>query len=97
VTHPRCQRTASLIEAETIGAKARQGSPAGTVIVERLAIRPPPRPCPDRESTSQRIPRRFPDDVMAQPDAGETRGPEGREDLRDLPLMHHRPSDARDQ
>lgn len=42
------------------------------------------------------IPDKFPESVLAEAEAAKPKGPEGREDLRDIPLVTIDPQDARD-
>jgi ribonuclease R len=87
-------RDGELVEAEQAGPRrmglptarivARLGDPSGPRAVSLIAIH------------QHGIPDRFPDEVMAQADAAEPASLQGREDLRDLPLVTIDPSDARD-
>lgn len=84
-----------LVEAEQAGSKARMGLPRAR-IVERLGDPSAPKAVSLIAIHQHGIPDSFPDDVMAQADAASPVGLEGREDLRDLPLITIDPSDARD-
>lgn len=87
-------RDGELVEAEQAGPKrmglprarivARLGDPAGPKAVSLIAIH------------QHGIPDRFPDQVLAEAEAARPAPAEGREDLRDLPLVTIDPSDARD-
>lgn len=87
-------RDGELVEGEQSGPKrmglpsarivARLGDPAGPKAVSLIAIH------------QHGIPDRFPDAVIAEADAALPVGPEGREDMRDLPLVTIDPIDARD-
>lgn len=87
-------RDGELVEAEQAGPKrmglpsariiARLGDPAGPKAVSLIAIH------------QHGIPDRFPDQVMAEADAALPVTLDGREDMRDLPLVTIDPIDARD-
>ncbi|UWR22396.1 ribonuclease R [Sulfitobacter sp. S190] len=84
-----------LVEAELAGPKGRMGLPRAR-IVERLGDPSQPKAVSVIAIHQHQIPDDFPDDVMAEADAAVAKGLEGREDLRDLPLVTIDPSDARD-
>lgn len=84
-----------LVEAEQAGPKARMGLPRAR-IVERLGDPSAPKAVSLIAIHQHGIPDSFPDDVIAAADAAKPVGPEGRMDLRDLPLVTIDPSDARD-
>ena len=63
---------------------SRLGDPSAPKAVSLIAIH------------QHSIPDEFPDDVVAEADAATPMGLEGREDLRDVPLVTIDPSDARD-
>ncbi|AEI96278.1 ribonuclease R [Roseobacter litoralis] len=84
-----------LVEAEQAGPKARMGLPRAR-IVERLGDPSAPKAVSLIAIHQHGIPDSFPDDVIAAADAAKPVGPEGRKDLRDLPLITIDPSDARD-
>ncbi|ABG29912.1 ribonuclease R [Roseobacter denitrificans] len=84
-----------LVEAEQAGPKARLGLPRARV-VERLGDPSAPKAVSLIAIHQHGIPDSFPDDVIAAADAAKPVGPEGRKDLRDLPLITIDPSDARD-
>lgn len=88
-------RDGELVEAEQTGPKsrmglpqaritARLGDPSGAKAVSLIAIH------------QHGIPNEFPPDVIAEAEAAEPVGLDGREDLRDLPLITIDPADARD-
>ncbi len=84
-----------LVEAEQAGPKARMGLPRAR-IVERLGDPSAPKAVSLIAIHQHGIPDSFPDDVIEAADAAKPVGPEGRKDLRDLPLITIDPSDARD-
>ena len=84
-----------LVEAEQAGPKGRMGLPRAR-IVERLGDPSAPRAVSLIAIHQHGIPDHFPDDVIAEADAKEPQGVQGREDLRELPLITIDPSDARD-
>ncbi|WP_282127796.1 ribonuclease R [Roseobacter litoralis] len=84
-----------LVEAEQAGPKARMGLPRARV-VERLGDPSAPKAVSLIAIHQHGIPDSFPDDVIEAADAAKPVGPEGRKDLRDLPLVTIDPSDARD-
>lgn len=85
-----------LVEAEQAGPKGRLGLPRAR-IVERLGDPSAPRAVSLIAIHQHGIPDAFPDDVIAEADAAMPIGLNGREDLRDLPLLTIDPSDARDR
>ena len=84
-----------LVEAELAGAKTRMGLPPAR-IVTRLGDPSAPKAVSLIAIHEHGIPDSFPDEVIAEADAAEPVGPEGREDLTDMPLLTIDPSDARD-
>ena len=84
-----------LVEAELAGAKARMGLPPAR-IVTRLGDPSAPKAVSLIAIHEHGIPDSFPDEVIAEADAAEPVGPEGREDLIEMPLLTIDPSDARD-
>jgi len=84
-----------LVEAELAGAKARMGLPPAR-IVTRLGDPSAPKAVSLIAIHEHGIPDSFPDEVIAEADAAEPAGPEGREDLTEMPLLTIDPSDARD-
>ena len=84
-----------LVEAELAGPKGRMGLPRAR-IVDRLGDPSAPKAVSLIAIHQHAIPDDFPDDVIAEADAGEAKGLKGREDLRELPLVTIDPSDARD-
>jgi ribonuclease R len=88
-------RDGELVEGEQAGPRrlglptaritARLGDPMGPRAVSLIAIH------------QHGIPDQFPDAVMAEADAAQPVRPEGREDLRGIPLVTIDPSDARDR
>ncbi len=84
-----------LVEAELAGAKARMGLPPAR-IVTRLGDPSAPKAVSLIAIHEHGIPDSFPDEVIAEADAAEPVGPEGREDLTEMPLLTIDPSDARD-
>ncbi|MGB3245113.1 MAG: ribonuclease R [Sulfitobacter sp.] len=85
-----------LVEAEQAGPKGRLGLPRAR-IVERLGDPSAPRAVSLIAIHQHGIPDQFPDEVIAEADAKEPADLNGREDLRDLPLITIDPSDARDR
>ena len=83
-----------LIEAEAIPGP-RLGLPRGRVI-DRLGDPGAPRQVSLIAMHQHDIPHAFPEDVIAEAEAAQPVGPEGREDLRPIPLVTIDPSDARD-
>ncbi len=84
-----------LVEAEQAGPKGRMGLPAAR-IVARLGDPSAPRAVSLIAIHQHGIPDVFSDAAVAEADAAQPVGLEGREDLRDLPLVTIDPSDARD-
>ena len=84
-----------LVEAELAGAKARMGLPPAR-IVTRLGDPSAPKAVSLIAIHEHGIPDSFPGEVIAEADAAEPAGPEGREDLTEMPLLTIDPSDARD-
>lgn len=84
-----------LVEAEQAGPKGRMGMPRAR-IVERLGDPSAAKAVSLIAIHQHGIPDAFPDAVIAEADAMKPIGLEGREDLRDLPLITIDPSDARD-
>ena len=84
-----------LVEAELAGAKARMGLPPAR-IVTRLGDPSAPKAVSLIAIHEHGIPDSFPDEVIAEADAAEPVGREGREDLTEMPLLTIDPSDARD-
>ncbi|WP_420861620.1 ribonuclease R [Algirhabdus cladophorae] len=84
-----------LVEAESAGPKARIGLPKARVI-QRLGDPSAPKAVSLIAIHQHGIPDDFPDKVVAEADAMTPAGLEGREDLRDLPLVTIDPHDARD-
>ncbi len=88
-------RDGELVEAEVVGRRtmglpqaritARLGDPTGPRAVSLIAIH------------QHGIPDQFPDQVIAEADRMEAADLDGREDLRDLPLLTIDPVDARDR
>ena len=84
-----------LVEAELTGTKARMGLPRAQ-IVTRLGDPTAPKAVSLIAIHQHGIPDRFPDDVIAEADAMAPADIEGREDLREMPLVTIDPADARD-
>ncbi len=84
-----------LVEAEQSGPRARMGLPRARV-VERLGDPSAPKAVSLIAIHQHGIPDTFPDKVIAEADAMKPAGLDGREDLRDMPLITIDPSDARD-
>lgn len=84
-----------LVEAEQAGPRGRMGLPRARVIA-RLGDPSAPRAVSLIAIHEHGIPDRFPDAVIAEADAAKPAGLQGREDLRDLPLITIDPADARD-
>lgn len=85
-----------LVEAEQIGSRNRIGLPQARII-ERLGDPSAPRAVSLIAIHQHGIPDDFPDAVMAEADAQEPAPPDGREDLRRVPLITIDPADARDR
>ena len=84
-----------LVEAEQAGPKGRMGLPRAR-IVARLGDPSAPKAVSLIAIHQHGIPDEFPDEVIAEADAMKPAGLDGREDLRELPLVTIDPSDARD-
>lgn len=84
-----------LVEAEQSGPKGRMGLPRARILA-RLGDPSAPRAVSLIAIHQHGIPDDFPDAVIAEADAMAPAGMEGREDLRDLPLVTIDPWDARD-
>ncbi|WP_113911919.1 ribonuclease R [Roseovarius dicentrarchi] len=84
-----------LVEAERSGPKGRMGLPRARILA-RLGDPSAPRAVSLIAIHQHGIPDDFPDAVIAEADAMTPAGLEGREDLRDLPLVTIDPWDARD-
>ena len=84
-----------LVEAEQAGPKTRMGLPRARVI-QRLGDPSAPKAVSLMAIHQHGIPDEFPDDVIAEADKMTPAGLEGREDLRDMPLITIDPADARD-
>ncbi|WP_298853577.1 ribonuclease R [uncultured Ruegeria sp.] len=84
-----------LVEAEQAGPKNRMGLPRAR-IVERLGDPTAPKAVSLIAIHQHGIPDDFPDKVIAEADKAKPVGLNGREDLRDMPLLTIDPSDARD-
>ncbi len=84
-----------LIEAEQSGPKGRMGLPRARVIT-RLGDPSQPRAVSLIAIHQHGLRDDFPDDAVAEADAMSPAGPEGREDLREMPLVTIDPADARD-
>ncbi|WP_037315281.1 ribonuclease R [Ruegeria halocynthiae] len=84
-----------LVEAEQAGPKNRMGLPRAR-IVERLGDPTAPKAVSLIAIHQHGIPDDFPDKVIDEADKAKPVGLNGREDLRDMPLLTIDPSDARD-
>lgn len=84
-----------LVEAEQAGPKGRMGLPRAR-IVARLGDPSAPKAVSLIAIHQHGIPNEFPDEVIAEADAMKPAGLDGRDDLRELPLVTIDPSDARD-
>ncbi len=84
-----------LVEAEQAGPAGRMGLPRAR-IVARLGDPSEPRAVSLIAIHQHGIPNQFPDEVIAEAEAAEPVGLDGREDLRHLALVTIDPSDARD-
>ncbi|MBT8426348.1 MAG: ribonuclease R [Silicimonas sp.] len=84
-----------LVEAEQSGPKDRMGLPRAR-IVTRLGDPSQPKAVSLIAIHQHGIPDDFPDAAIAEADAMKPAGLDGREDLRDMPLLTIDPSDARD-
>jgi ribonuclease R len=89
-------RDGELVEAEQVGPKARMGLPRAR-IVTRLGDPGAPRAVSLIAIHEHAIPDAFPDAAIAEADAATPAGLDGREDLRDMPLVTIDPADARDR
>ncbi|MBP0482420.1 ribonuclease R [Sagittula salina] len=85
-----------LVEAEQAGPKGRMGLPKARIVL-RLGDPTEPRAVSLIAIHQHGIPDDFPADVLAEADAVKPAGLNGREDLRDLPLITIDPADARDR
>ncbi len=88
-------RDGELVEARQSGPRARLGLPKARVVA-RLGDPSRPRAISLIAIHQHNIPDAFPDAVIAEADALTPAGPDGREDLRHLPLITIDPADARD-
>ncbi|SEO06671.1 RNAse R [Salinihabitans flavidus] len=84
-----------LVEAEQSGPRGRLGLPRARV-VDRLGDPSAPKAVSLIAIHQHGIPDRFPDAVIEEADSAKPAGLDGREDLRDLPLITIDPWDARD-
>lgn len=84
-----------LVEAEQAGPRGRLGLPRARV-VERLGDPSAPKAVSLIAIHQHGIPDQFPPEVLAEADRCRPAGLNGREDLRELPLITIDPSDARD-
>jgi len=84
-----------LVEAEQAGPKGRLGLPTARVI-ERLGDPSAPKAVSLIAIHQHGIPDDFPDEVIAEADKMKPAGLDGREDLREMPLITIDPADARD-
>ncbi len=84
-----------LVEAEQSGPKGRMGLPRARV-VERLGDPSAPKSVSLIAIHQHGIPDHFPDKVVAEADQAKPMGLNGRQDLRDIPLVTIDPPDARD-
>ncbi len=88
-------RDGELVEAEQAGPKGRLGLPSARVVA-RLGDPTAPRAVSLIAIHQHGIPDEFPDEVIREADGMTPAGPEGREDLTELPLITIDPHDARD-
>ncbi|MDJ0630476.1 MAG: ribonuclease R [Rhodobacter sp.] len=88
-------RDGELVEAEAAGPRERLGLPSARVL-NRLGDPTAPKAVSLIAIHQHGIPDQFPDDVIAEADAARPVGLDGREDLRELPLITIDPADARD-
>ncbi|MBK0327454.1 ribonuclease R [Rhodobacteraceae bacterium F11138] len=88
-------RDGELVEAEQAGPKQRMGLPRARILT-RLGDPGAPRAVSLIAIHQHGIPDQFPDEVIAEADACKPQGLNGREDLRDMPLITIDPADARD-
>ncbi|MGH1370024.1 MAG: ribonuclease R [Maritimibacter sp.] len=84
-----------LVEAQQTGPKSRMGLPKAKVVA-RLGDPTAPRAVSLIAIHQHGIPDSFPDSVIAEADAMKPAGLNGRDDLRDMPLVTIDPADARD-
>ncbi|MDU8927553.1 ribonuclease R [Alisedimentitalea sp. MJ-SS2] len=84
-----------LVEAEQSGPKGRMGLPQAR-IVNRLGDPTQPRAVSLIAIHQHGLPHEFPDEVIAEADTMHPAGLDGREDMRDMPLITIDPADARD-
>ncbi|MBB97759.1 MAG: ribonuclease R [Rhodobacteraceae bacterium] len=84
-----------LVEAEQSGPKGRMGLPRARIL-SRLGDPSGPKAVSLIAIHQHGIPDDFPDEVLDAADAAKPMGLNGREDLRDMPLITIDPSDARD-
>ncbi|SIS59565.1 ribonuclease R [Phaeovulum vinaykumarii] len=89
-------RDGELVEGEQTGPRGRMGLPRARVL-ERLGDPSAPRAISLIAIHQHAIPDDFPDAVIAEADRAHPAGPEGREDLTDLPFVTIDPADARDR
>ncbi len=89
-------RDGELVEAEQVGPKGRMGLPRAR-IVTRLGDPGAPRAVSLIAIHDHAIPDAFPDSAIEEADAAKPAGLEGRDDLRDMPLVTIDPADARDR
>ncbi|QGX99968.1 ribonuclease R [Roseovarius faecimaris] len=88
-------RDGELVEAEQAGPKDRLGLPSAR-ITDRLGDPTAPKAVSLIAIHQHGIPDDFPDEVIAEADRMKPAGLNGREDLRELPLITIDPADARD-
>ncbi len=88
-------RDGELVEAEQAGPKDRLGLPRARVIT-RLGDPSAPKAVSLIAIHQHAIPDVFPDEAVAEADAMAPAGLQGREDLREMPLITIDPADARD-
>ncbi|MCC5972845.1 MAG: ribonuclease R [Rubellimicrobium sp.] len=88
-------RDGELVEGEAAGPKHRMGLPQAR-ITQRLGDPAAPKAVSLIAIHQHGIPDHFPDAVLAEAEAAREPGLEGREDMRDLPLVTIDPEDARD-
>jgi len=88
-------RDGELVEAELAGRQSAMGLPRARIL-QRLGDPSAPKAVSLIAIHQHGIPDDFPEAALAEAEALEPAGPEGREDLRDLPLVTIDPPDARD-
>ena len=88
-------RDGELVEAERAGPKSRMGLPSAR-IVDRLGDPTAPKAVSLIAIHQHGIPDAFPDEVVSEADSAKPAPLDGREDLRDMPLVTIDPHDARD-